>query len=290
MKKTVILILALGFGILQTTHASPKDDLKIFQDFFKKRFPKVNFGDFSDGVYALDKDRREAWKDWMDFEPPFTDSIELGKKLFNKKFKNGKSYASCFKNGGIGIRQHYPIFDKKSGKVVTLESAINQCRVSNKEKPYPWKTGKLPAISSYMAFTSRGKKIKITVSNDPRSLAIYERGKRHFYTKRGQLNFACADCHLHNSGNRIRAELLSPALGQVTHFPVWRRKWANAASAKGKSGPTHGLGTLHRRYSGCNKNIRAKPYKAQSDEYTALEYFQTYLNNGLKINGPGLRQ
>lgn len=290
MKKTVILVLALGFSILPATHASPKDDLKIFQDFFKKRFPKVKFGDFRDGIYALDKDRREAWKDWMDFEPPFTASVELGKKLFNEKFNNGKSYASCFKNGGIGIRQLYPIFDKKLGKVITLEAAINHCRVRNKEKAYPWKTGKLAAISAYMAFTSRGKKINITVSNDPRSLAIYERGKRHYYTKRGQLNFACADCHLHNSGNRIRAEILSPALGQVTHFPVWRRKWANAELAKGKSGPTHGLGTLHRRYSGCNKNIRAKPYKAQSDEYTALEYFQTYLNNGLKINGPGLRQ
>ena len=27
------------------------------------------------------------------------------------------------------------------------------------------------------------------------AIAAYERGKKHFYQKRGQLNMACADCH-----------------------------------------------------------------------------------------------
>ena len=29
--------------------------------------------------------------------------------MFNTPFKNGKTYADCFPNKGIGIRQHYPI-------------------------------------------------------------------------------------------------------------------------------------------------------------------------------------
>ena len=44
--------------------------------------------------------------------------------MFAKPFKNGKSYADCFPNGGIGIRQNYPYFDEKEGKVVTLELAL----------------------------------------------------------------------------------------------------------------------------------------------------------------------
>ena len=91
------------------------------------------------------------------------------------------------------------------------------------------------------------------------------------------MNMSCADCHVHNSGNKIRADILSPALGHATHFPVYRSKWG-------------GLGTMHRRYGGCNKQVRAKPYKAQSDEYRALEYFHTFMSNGLEANGPGARK
>jgi sulfur-oxidizing protein SoxA len=75
----------------------------------------------------------------------------------------------------------------------------------------------------------------------------------------------------------IRADKLSPALGQPTHFPVYRSKWGE-------------MGTLHRRYVGCNRNIRAKPFKPQSDEYRALEYFHTYMSNGIAVNGPGARK
>ncbi len=51
-----------------------------------------------------------------------------------------------------------------------------------------------------------------------------------------------------------------------------------------------GIGTTHRRYGGCNKQVRAKPFKAQSAEYRALEYFHTYMSNGLIVNGPGARK
>jgi len=50
------------------------------------------------------------------------------------------------------------------------------------------------------------------------------------------------------------------------------------------------MGTTHRRYGGCNKQVRAKPYKSQSAEYRALEYFHTYMSNGLVVNGPGARK
>jgi len=128
-----------------------------------------------------------------------------------------------------------------------------------------------------MAYTSRGNVFDIKIPNDPRAVAAYERGKKHFYQKRGQLNMACADCHKFYAGNYVRADLLSPALGHLSHFPVYRSKWG-------------GMGTTHRRYGGCNKQVRAKPYKAQSAEYRALEYFHTYMSNGLEVNGPGARK
>jgi len=36
--------------------------------------------------------------------------------------------------------------------------------------------------------------------------------------------------------------------------------------------------------------VRAKPFKAQNEEYRNLEYFISYMSNGLEINGPGSRK
>jgi sulfur-oxidizing protein SoxA len=95
--------------------------------------------------------------------PPYDLAIDEGERLFKTPFKNGQTYADCFPNGGIGIRQNYPYFDAKSGTVKTLEQEINECRVKNGEDPLPWAKGKIASISAFMAYTSRGKPLNIVV-------------------------------------------------------------------------------------------------------------------------------
>ncbi|MEN8168911.1 MAG: sulfur oxidation c-type cytochrome SoxA [Pseudomonadota bacterium] len=241
-----------------------------------KRFPGIPLNEYQNGVYAINADARKSWEGIEEF-PPYEDAVENGEKLFNTAFANGKTYSSCFKNGGKGIRQNYPYFDAKSGKVKTLEGEINECRKKNGEKPLKWKKGAIANISAYMGSTSNGKKISIKVPSDPRAQAAYQKGKSHFYAKRGQLNMSCANCHQDNAGNRIRGDYLSPALGHPSHFPVHRLKWK-------------GLGTMHRRFGGCNKQVRAKPFKAQSTEYSSLEYFLNYMSNGIEVNAPSSRK
>ena len=278
MKKllTVTLVLGLFGSFTLPVQASPEQDLKEFRDYFTKRFPNTPVNDFINGVYSIDAASREQWEEIEEF-PPYELNIEKGETLFNTPFANGKSYADCFDNGGIGIAHRYPFFDQVSGQVITLEGSINACRAVNGEQPQGWSKGAIADISAYMHYTSRGQVINVVVPDDPAAMAAYERGKNHFYAKRGQLNMACADCHVYYSGNKIRADLLSPALGQTSGFPVYRSKWG-------------GMGTLHRRYGGCNKQVRAKPHKSQSAEYKALEYFHTYMSNGLEINGPSARK
>jgi sulfur-oxidizing protein SoxA len=276
--KNLFTIAALGLvcAIPLATQASPEEDLREFRSYFEKRFPNTPFDDFVNGVYSVDKASREEWEAIEEF-PPYELNVDNGKTLFETPFKNGKTYASCFRNDGVGIKQDYPNFDAKTGKVVTLESAINECRTKNGEEPLKWEKGDIADIAAYMAYTSRGNEIDVVIPDDKGALQAYSAGKEEFYSKRGQLNLSCADCHYYNAGNRIRADLLSPALGQPSHFPVYRSKWG-------------GLGTLHRRYVGCNKQVRFKPYKPQSDEYRNLEYFHTYMSNGLEFNGPGARK
>jgi len=274
---TALTMLHAGFAAAEDGdyQARVDADVRAFRDFFAARFPSVEFADFKNGVYAIDEASREQWLEIEDF-PPYEFAVDEGKALFETPFANGKSYADCFANGGIGIRQHYPYFDPKAGEVVTLELAINRCRKTHGEQPLPYKKGAIAAISAYMASTSHGELFAVKVDTKA-AYQAYLAGKEFFYSKRGQLNFSCADCHMRVTGMKLRADIPGPAVGHPTGFPVYRSKWEE-------------LGTLHRRYAGCNRNIRAKPFPPQSEVYRNLEFFQTVMSNGLSVNGPSSRK
>ena len=147
-------------------------DAKAFQKFFTDKFPKVKLEDFVNGPYSMDEDLHKQWEEKEQF-PPYEFSLEMGKEMFAKPFKNGKTYADCFPNKGIGIRQNYPYFDEKEGKVITLELALNRCREANGEPPFSYVKDEMAALTAYMAFTSRGKPFDIKIPNDPRALEAY---------------------------------------------------------------------------------------------------------------------
>ena len=125
--------------------------------------------------------------------------------------------SSCLPDGGVGTAHTYPRFDNEKGQVVTLALAVNNCLKANGEKPLPYKKGKIASILAYLAYTSRGKAFDIKVEGDA-ARAAYEDGKKFYYTRRGQLNMACAHCHIDNAGKYIRADILSPAVGHVSHL------------------------------------------------------------------------
>src|ERR1700740_2297785 len=112
----------------------PVADAKAFQNFFTSKFPKVKLEDFVNGPYSMNEDMRRQWEEMEQF-PPYEFAIEAGKEMFATPFRNGKTYADCFENGGIGVRQNFPYFDEKEGQVVTLELALNRCRESNGVAP-----------------------------------------------------------------------------------------------------------------------------------------------------------
>lgn len=276
-KGNLMLPVVLGILASQAALAGPEEDRMAMVGYFQGRFPDLEMQEFANGVYAFDEVAREQWLEIEDF-PPYEIAIEEGEEYFNQPFANGASYAACFENGGIGIRQNFPYFSSDSGEVVTLELAINRCRSENDESPLPYSTGELAAISAYMSYTSRGNIINVQVPADsPDALAAYAAGKQFFYTRRGQLNFACSNCHIQSAALLIRADRLSSVLGQATHWPVYRASWGE-------------IGTLHKRFVECNKQVRARPFDAQSVEFRNLEYFLTYMSNGLEVNGPASRR
>jgi sulfur-oxidizing protein SoxA len=253
----------------------PGADFKAFRDYYTKRFPNVPLNDFVNGPYSMDAELRKQWEAIDDF-PPYEFAIDRGKEMFATPFKNGKTYGDCFPDKGIGIRQNYPYFDLKTGEVITLELALNRCREANGDEPYSYVKDEMASLTAYMAFTSRGKPFDIKIPNDPRALEAYQKGEEYFYGRRGQLNFSCASCHVQNPGNHIRTEVLAPALGIVAAMPIYRSEW-------------NGMGTMSRRLVTCNSQVRGVPLEPQDELYRDVEYYLSYMSNGLPVSGPGAR-
>jgi L-cysteine S-thiosulfotransferase len=266
-------------GLIGLTHAAakadPAADQHAFQVYARSQFPAVPLADFGNGPYAVNAPMRKQWEEIMQF-PPYDFALDEGKAAFEKPFANGRTYGDCFPNKGIGIRQTFPYFDTATGEVVTLDLAINRCREANGEKPLPYQTGLIASIDAYMAETSRGKPFDIKIPDDPRALAAYQDGKRFFYTRRGQLNFSCASCHVQAAGQRLRGDILAPAFGILAAFPIYRSDWGS-------------MGTIDRRFTSCNSQVRSVPFKPQDKAYRDLEYFLSYMSNGVLITGPGAR-
>lgn len=262
-------------SVLAADTTNPEAEFKAFRNYFTQRFPDVPLNDFVNGPYSMDAGLRKQWEE-IDAFPPYQFAVDQGKQMFETPFANGKSYGDCFPNKGIGVRQDYPYFDTKSGEVITLDVAINQCREANGEKPYDYTKDDMAALTAYMAFTSRGKPFDIKIPDDPRALAAYQKGEEYFYTRRGQLNFSCASCHVQSAGDHIRTEVLAPALGLVAAMPIYRSEWG-------------GMGTTSRRFISCNSQVRAVPLKPEDELYRDVEYFLSYMGNGLPVSGPGAR-
>jgi L-cysteine S-thiosulfotransferase len=269
------LLLLTSPVLLAADTSDPAGDARAFRKYFTDKFPSLKLEDFVNGPYSVDANMRRQWEEKEQF-PPYEFSLEKGKELFARAFANGRHYADCFADRGIGVRQNFPYFDEKAGKVVTLELALNNCRLTNGEPPISYFGDDMAALTAYMAFTSRGRPFDIKIPDDPRALEAYQNGKRYFYTRRGQLNFSCATCHVQYPGERIRAEVLAPALGILNAMPIYRSDWG-------------GMGTISRRFATCNSQIRSVPLEPQSQEYRDLEYYLSYVSNGLPISGPGAR-
>ncbi len=254
--------------------ATPEQDVEKLQTFFFQKFPNLPKEEFANGFYALDAVMRENWQAIEEF-PPYGPAIDAGEQAWNEKFSNGKSYQNCF--GRPDVADQYPRWDKQSGQVVTLSVAINSCREQQGESVLEYDSDELLAVEAYIAYQSRGKPTQVVVpEDDPGALAAYNHGKEFYFSRRGQLNLACYQCHFEQSGQKIRANVLSTAVGQTTHWPAYRSEWGS-------------MGSLHRRYMSCNDLLRAKQFDYQSEEYRNLEYFHAHMSNGIPLNGPGAR-
>ncbi len=186
----------------------------------------------------------------------------------------GKACASCHEDPSslAGVRTTMPKVNE-DGELWAMEDYVNDCRTTRMEaEPWKWESQDMLNMTALVSLQSRGMPMNVAIDGPAQS--YWEQGKEMYYTRYGQLDMACANCHEDNYGNMIRADHLSQ--GQINGFPVYRLKWA-------------GLGSIHRRFKGCMENIRAEPFKRGSDEFTALELYLASRGEGLSVEGPSVR-
>lgn len=212
-----------------------------------------------------------------DFENPGFIWVDYGAELWEvKEGAAGKACANCHEDAETtmkGVGASYPVYSEELGKPINLEQRINKCRVDNMQaKPWKWESRELLSMTTFVRHQSRGMPVNVKVDGPLK--AFYDKGKEFFYKRRGQLDMACANCHEDNAGNMIRANLLSQ--GQSNGFPTYRLKW-------------QGIGSLHRRFRGCNKQVRAAPFANGSDEYVNLELYLADRGRQLPVETPSVR-
>ena len=226
--------------------------------------------------YKFAKVDTQAMQD-DDFANPGMAWHDIGEENWTKvEGSEGKSCQTCHSDAATsmtGVGAVYPVVDEKSGKLVNLENRINMCRTKNMgADPWKYDSAKGMGMTIYVRAQSRG--IPVNVKVDGPAAPFFEKGKKFYYERRGQLDMACAQCHETYFGQQVRMNILSQ--GQSNGFPTYRLKWQKP-------------GTLHRRFSGCNKQVRAKPFKKGSDEYLSLELYLAWRGQGLPVETPAVR-
>jgi len=240
-----------------------------------KDWGQYQVGDVRSGYTYMTDESRAMQNDT--FQNPGMLWVEQGADLWAKvDGKAGKSCATCHGDTGEtmkGVAATYPVFDQELGKLQNVEQQINFCLEKRMEaEPYKWESDEMLSMTTFINHQSLGMPVNGKI--DGPAAAGFEKGKEFYFERRGQLDMACKHCHEDNAGGMIRANILSQ--GQGNGFPTYRLKWQK-------------VGSLHRRFRGCNKQVRSNAFGYGSDEYTALELYVKYRGQGLPVETPAVR-
>ena len=212
-----------------------------------------------------------------DFDNPAMLYTEQGLTAFETVMgTEGNSCATCHENAEslAGVRATYPKWDAEHGAVQTVEMQIIECQTERMgmAEPYGYDSQAMRNMASLIASVSRGQTVNVAI--DGPVADTWALGEEIYYTKYGQLELSCADCHENNYGNLIRADHLSQ--GQINGFPTYRLKNANVNS-------------VHGRFRGCIRDTHGETFAVGSPEFVALELYVASRGNGLTVEGPSVR-
>ena len=274
MKRAFTALAALA--IAGTAQAQDQANLSIDGEAMITEAPAPAHMEYVDTVYSGWRFRSAETQalEMDDFDNPGMVFVDQGIELFEAvDGSEGKACASCHEDVAEfeGLRATMP--KVVNGKLQSMEDLVNNCRTEHMgAEPWKWSSNQMTAVPALIGLQSRGMPVNVSIDGD--AAPYWEKGKDLYYTRVGQLDMACANCHEDYFGTMIRADHLSQ--GQINGFPTYRLKNAK-------------LNSSHGRFKGCMKNIRATPFAEGGDEFKALELYLASRGNGLSVETPSVR-
>lgn len=226
------------------------------------RFPQSGIAFQSPDVRALQAD---------EFANPGMLWVARGEALWSQ------SCTSCHGDAARsmrGVAASYPKHSKELAAVVNLEQRINACVArGGKAQALAWESEPLLALTAYVARQSQG--VPIATAIDGPAAPVYERGRRLYFERQGQLHLACDQCHDRQWGRTLLAEKISQ--GHPADWPAYRLEW-------------QALGSLQRRLRACYFGVRAALPDFGAPDLVALELYLARRAQGLPVDAPGVRR
>lgn len=212
-----------------------------------------------------------------DFANPGLLWVDRGRKLFNTEGAK-PSCQGCHETSKApklkSVATEYPKFASSKARLINLEQRVNLCRVEQQELPeLAYESEDLLALTAYLTNQAKGQPYAVQI--DGPAAAAFTAGRDYFFTRKGQLNLACNQCHDDNYGKMLRGDRMSQ--GHPNAFPAYRIEWQT-------------LGSLHRRLQDCDQGIRAQVQPQGSDIYNAVELYLKWRAANLQIESPGIRR
>ncbi|MCF6230487.1 MAG: sulfur oxidation c-type cytochrome SoxA [Gammaproteobacteria bacterium] len=266
----IVILFLVCISVALSSQASPKEHQQQLQSYFLKKSPALSLQSYAEEYHPLSNTVTASGL------PPYSQYAQQGKKRLSDTFSNGHGYRYCFRSNGLGIASDFPYFDVLSGQVKTLATEINACREENGEPAYAYDQAEMKSLQLYMMESSRRNITNVIMPNDPAAEEAFNKGQHFFFSRRGQLDMACAHCHIDFSNQRYGEQLIPPALGLPLRMPRYD-----------KASDT--VTTLHEHFNKCLSYTRAKPFPLQSEALRNLEFYLFYVNNTLPLNAPSIK-
>ena len=279
-KLTSALALIATAGFATTMSADPDDDNLIINEEIEivTEAKAPEHMEYVDTIYSgwrFRSDETQAVQ-MDDFDNPSMIFVEAAAEAWvTAEGTEDKSCSSCHNDveSLAGVRAVYPKWNEAAGEVRTMEMQVNDCR-ENRMGAEKWKYdgGDMANMVALLSSVSRGMPVNVAIDGPAQS--TWEMGKEIYYTRYGQLELSCANCHEDSYGMMIRADHLSQ--GQINGFPTYRLKNTK-------------LNSVHARFKGCVRDTRAATFSPGSPEFIALELYVASRGNGLSVEGPSVR-
>ena len=237
--------------------------------------PGIPWSQQKSGLEFQSKSNRERQQD-LTVNPGML-WVDQGAQLWMKaEGAAGKSCQDCHgaPESMQGVAARYPAFDARAGRLFNLDTRVQDCRATRQQaSPIQPESEALLSLTALVAHQSLGMAVAPRIDGAAR--ASFDRGRKLYDGRVGQLNLSCAQCHEQSWGQRLRSEIVSQ--GHGNGYPLYRLEWQK-------------LGSLHRRLRSCYLSVRSEPPAHGSDDHVALELYLAWRAKGLAVEAPAVRR